>query len=1056
MKVYIISLILSYMCSFSVNSQPQGAIKASPNIMYYSGGSCEFFDVSNAKLLSVDKNEAVWSVSPAKAAWVIVTPANGGYYEFPNYSSLLNPEYNHMQYLTPFWKSDTIFDELVLLDNISAEADLMYVPRTILSVKNYDGSITFEKDKDYTLFNRTIKQISSEISKNVSIVPGKTGNGNSNGLINTRHTSWTRVTYIVDRSKDYIPIDIENKKVLLPKTMSKLSGGESLTIQAVGMSITAGLNVSGFIGDNKNFPATKPYMKGYIELFSEQLQKQFDITINTINSAGSGKTVGWLSKYAEALVNKNMPDLVIIDMGMNDIWGTTSQAQFKTSIENIINTIKKDVPQAEFILIGNMIPDIKGTGAPTNGATLMFGFLEMLKSLEKTGIAVFDMTSLSENIFQRKGAKHCLANALHPNDYLARWYAQGLVALFGNGTTIQKQPRTFYVNTMGDNSDGLSKENGWTSLDKINGMTFVPGDTILFEGGATFSGAIELQSNDGNNPENPIVFNSYGQGKAIIQTTSIKQIGCKITNGQGIEFHNLIFKGMGGLVQKDADGMFFYSDKPSGHLRHITINNVEVKDFGYCGIRFYSEWNKDVQSGYKDVVIKDCKVHDCKENGIVSFAYDTQNTNFYHHSGFIIRNTEVFNITGYDAPSHKGSGIVLSQIDSSVIEYSRAYNNGTDNTACGGPGGIWVYSADNIIIQFCESYNNSSGKGKGCDGLGFDLDGGVTNSVIQYCYSHDNDGAGFLFGNFGGARPWGKNVLRYSISVNDARTNNSSITLFTAPNTEWDDFVMYNNTIITTPANKNNYPSFAAIQLTEYGSVMSNIRAYNNAIITDGVKLLDIPPSLIAQKPHFKGNGYWANGKSFSMRFGKDISSLDLFRAECEDCEKINNRDVGIYANPEISGFGKAAPINYPNPHDSLRFYRISANSPFAGTGIDLYKEFGITLGDRDFYGRFTNKLIQSIGAYAPEEIINSIKQSFDNEIMISRFGNHQLVIHSPKCKPIQYVSVYSILGEKVYESFVPSNLDSYIMDSSLLPKGMYFIIIKHSSGFNSLPFVMD
>lgn len=156
--------------------------------------------------------------------------------------------------------------------------------------------------------------------------------------------------------------------------MSKLTSGQPLTIQAIGMSITAGLNVSGFIGDDKNFPATKPYMRGYIELFADQLQKQFGSSITCINSAGSGKTVGWLSKYAEALVNKNMPDVVIIDMGMNDIWGTTSNAQFKTSIENIINSIRKDIPQAEFILIGNMVPDIKGTGAPSNGASLMFGF----------------------------------------------------------------------------------------------------------------------------------------------------------------------------------------------------------------------------------------------------------------------------------------------------------------------------------------------------------------------------------------------------------------------------------------------------------------------------------------------------------------------------------------------------------------------------------------------------------------------------------------------------------------------------------------------------------
>ncbi|MFN5113252.1 MAG: SGNH/GDSL hydrolase family protein, partial [Ignavibacteria bacterium] len=464
-------------------AQPPGAVPARPNIMYYAGGACEFYDASNVKLLSVNQAEAVWSVSPAKSAWVVVTPANGGYYEFPNYSNSLIPTYDQRQYLLPFWKSDTIIDELVLLDNVGAEATLMYTPKSVLSVKNYDGTISFEINKDYTIQQRTIKQVSAEISKSVSIVPGKTGNGNSNGLINTRHTSWTRVSYIADRTKDHIDIDIQNKKELLPKTFSKLLGGQSLTVQAVGMSITAGLNVSGFIGDDKNFPPTKPYMRGYLELFTEQLREQYGSNVTSINSACGGKTAGWLATYAGALVNRNTPDLVIIDMGMNDIWGITSQAQFKASIESTINTIRKDVPNAEFILIGNMVPDVKGVGAPANGAALMFGFLEMLKSLEGPGIAVLDMTTLSETIFQRKGAKHCIANSLHPNDYLARWYAQGLMALFGDGRSVPKTPRTFYVNSNGDNTDGSSKEKAWTSLDKINDMTFNPGDSILFEGG---------------------------------------------------------------------------------------------------------------------------------------------------------------------------------------------------------------------------------------------------------------------------------------------------------------------------------------------------------------------------------------------------------------------------------------------------------------------------------------------------------------------------------------------------------------------------------------------
>ena len=39
------------------------------------------------------------------------------------------------------------------------------------------------------------------------------------------------------------------------------------------------------------------------------------------------------------------------------------------------------------------------------------------------------MYATGDAIYRRKKAKDCLVNPLHPNDYLARWYAQSLTAL---------------------------------------------------------------------------------------------------------------------------------------------------------------------------------------------------------------------------------------------------------------------------------------------------------------------------------------------------------------------------------------------------------------------------------------------------------------------------------------------------------------------------------------------------------------------------------------------------------------------------------------------------
>ena len=59
----------------------------------------------------------------------------------------------------------------------------------------------------------------------------------------------------------------------------------------------------------------------------------------------------------------------------------------------------------------------------------MEGYSHVLKEMEAKGIINLDMTSLSDAIYCHKQAKDCIVNPLHPNDYMARWYAQGLSQL---------------------------------------------------------------------------------------------------------------------------------------------------------------------------------------------------------------------------------------------------------------------------------------------------------------------------------------------------------------------------------------------------------------------------------------------------------------------------------------------------------------------------------------------------------------------------------------------------------------------------------------------------
>ena len=102
--------------------------------------------------------------------------------------------------------------------------------------------------------------------------------------------------------------------------------------------------------------------------------------------------------------------------------------------------------------------------------------------------------------------------------------------------------------------------------------------------------------------------------------------------------------------------------------------------------------------------------------------------------------------------NHSGNGIVIGRVSKALIEYCEARYNGWDMPRKGnGPVGIWTWHADQVIIQFCVSHHNRS---TGVDGGGFDFDGGVTNSILQYNYSHDNHGSGYLICQYDGAAPF--------------------------------------------------------------------------------------------------------------------------------------------------------------------------------------------------------------------------------------------------------------------------------------------------------------
>jgi lysophospholipase L1-like esterase len=193
------------------------------------------------------------------------------------------------------------------------------------------------------------------------------------------------------------------------------------------MSITRGMDVSGY-------DTVPPYMPAYVDLFARQLRKAYhDPNVKLYNAGLPGATVDWGAQYADQYINPLKPDLVIIDFGMNDFWRLTP-AQFKEYIQTIMNKVRAQNSKVEFLLLSNMKFDpeyvLDSDKYKSFYASNLEGYSKVLRQMETNGVINLNMYEISDVLYNKKKAKDCIANPLHPNDYMARWYAQGLSALF--------------------------------------------------------------------------------------------------------------------------------------------------------------------------------------------------------------------------------------------------------------------------------------------------------------------------------------------------------------------------------------------------------------------------------------------------------------------------------------------------------------------------------------------------------------------------------------------------------------------------------------------------
>lgn len=415
---------------------------------------------------------------------------------------------------------------------------------------------------------------------------------------------------------------------------------------------------------------------------------------------------------------------------------------------------------------------------------------------------------------------------------------------------------TFYISAKGDDANaGTSPSRAWRTLARANRQTFAPGNSLRLRGGDTFAGNLVFDGNgygdkagekadaDTNTRESGtknsgtqwVTVGSYGAGRATVQAGS--GTGILVCNRGGFLIENLIVVGAGRGVNK-GDGIKVVNTLPNSvRLSDIVITGVAASGFGGEGIVVNGEPNDNSQSGFENVRITNCLAHDNVYYGIhVTGVWDTS-AKTYANRNVVIAHCVVYDNSGDPdyLQNHSGSGILLDDCDTGRIEYCLARHNGfLCNCKIGGPCGIWTHAADRITIRFCISTDNATGAG--LDGAGFDFDGGVTNSVLENCYSRNNDGAGFLVYNYNYApHTFHDNTVQNCISDGDGLKNEYAGMFVRNDGSGVRNVTLAHNIVLARPSHRGGKPRAVLVYKTDGVTLRENV-----LIASGGVPLLDL------------------------------------------------------------------------------------------------------------------------------------------------------------------------------------------------------------------------
>jgi hypothetical protein len=478
---------------------------------------------------------------------------------------------------------------------------------------------------------------------------------------------------------------------------------------------------------------------------------------------------------------------------------------------------------------------------------------------------------------------------------------------------------SFYVDAKNgdDSNNGKTPAKAWKSLQKVNGYQFMAGDSLLFKAGDIWKG--QLTPKGSGDAKNPIVVSIYsGTKKALLDGEGKVSEVVKLEDVDYWELNHLeitnnattIGNRLGVLVKDNG------ASRKHIHLKNLYIHDImgdysfEMKGKNTGGIGIIGT----AESKFDDILIEDCEIANVVRLGIFTNLTDGKKAVKGNRpiTNLVIRRNKIHHCAG--------DGVIVRYSYRALVEHNEVWEtHNADEELVRYGVALWCRSTDETIFQYNEVYHTRGGK----DGQAFDADEDAYRTVIQYNYSHDNEGGFVLITSTSEDA-----IIRHNISVNDGI---KGLHVFDFP--VWANHVRgtaiaHNNTVVLNKAHE-------AVVIAD--EALTTSKFYNNIFYHEGQGELAVKSA--GQTAVFNGNVY----------FGYD---------------KLNVKDdKGIFTDPQLVN-----PLSYGKGFASAAGFKLKATSPILNKALAKSEMEGNywlpDLGTKDFFETAINLSKFSPGAY--------------------------------------------------------------------------------------------